>query len=332
MPKKAKFGLALPIDAGSSAWDRGLNFERMKEVTKTCESLGFESVWGPDHLMTGPTLQTLEVWTVLAGLSQVTETMRLGTLVSCATHRNPTILAKIAATLDVMSNGRVDLGIGAGWNGYEQLAYGLPWEETPKVRVERLVEAIQVLRGMWTNDRFSFQGKYYQVKEAACLPQPIQKPSIPITIGGKGEKLLLRAVAKYADGWNIDELPTEEYSRKLEVIRNHCTAAGTEYDRIEKSLEQYVVITGSPEQEERLVKWTNAQSTGNPERQRLGRPASSAKLEDLRKEYIFGSIEQVTERFAEYIKVGVQRFIIYFLDYPTLNSILPFAKEVVLSL
>ena len=304
----------------------------MKEVTKTCESLGFESVWGPDHLMTGPTLETLEVWTVLAGLSQVTETMRLGTLVSCATHRNPAMLAKIAATVDVMSNGRVDLGIGAGWNGYEQLAYGLPWEETPKVRVERLVEAVQIIRGMWTHDRFTFKGKYYSVSEAACLPQPIQKPSPRIIMGGKGEKLLLRAVAKYADGWNIDELSTEDYGSKLEVLQKHCRAVGTDYSRIEKSLEQYVLITTKPEQEKRLVDWTNVMSAGNPERQRLGKPASSAKLEDLRKEYIFGSIEQVTDRFAEYIKVGVQRFLIYFLDYPSLNSILPFAKEVLPSL
>jgi F420-dependent oxidoreductase-like protein len=331
MPK-VKFGLDLPIVAGSSAWDNGLNFERMRQVTKTCEKLGFESIWVPDHLMTGPTLETLEAWTVLAALSQVTETMRLGTLVSCTTHRNPAMLAKIAATLDVLSNGRVDLGIGAGWNGYEQLAYGLPWEETPKVRVERLAEAIQIIRGMWTQDRFTFKGKYYSVNEAACLPKPIQKPSIKIIVGGKGEKLLLRAVAKYADGWNIDELPTEEYAHKLQMIRDHCARAGTDYDRIEKSLEQYVLISDNPDQEQHLVDWTNEQSAKNPERQRLGRPESNAKLDQLRKEYIFGTVEQVTERFAEYIKVGVERFMIYFLDYPTLNSIVPFAKEVVPSL
>lgn len=252
MPK-VKFGLDLPVDAGSSAWDNGLHFERMKQVTKTCESLGFDSVWAPDHLMTGPTLETLEVWTVLAALSQVTETMRLGTLVTCTTHRNPAMLAKIAATLDVISNGRVDLGIGAGWNGYEQLAYGLPWEETPKVRIERLVEAIQIIRGMWTHDRFSFKGKYYSIHDAACLPRPVQKPAIKIIVGGKGEKLLLPAVAKYADGWNIDELPAEDYSRKLEVIRKNCVLAGTNYDRIEKSLEQYLLITDSPDQEQRIL-------------------------------------------------------------------------------
>ncbi len=120
MPQKAKFGLDLPIISGSSAWDNGLAFERIKDVTKICESLGFDSVWVADHLMTGNNLETLEAWTVLAGLSQVTEKMRLGTLVTCPTHRSPAMLAKIVATLDLMSNGRVDLGIGAGWNGFEQ--------------------------------------------------------------------------------------------------------------------------------------------------------------------------------------------------------------------
>jgi F420-dependent oxidoreductase-like protein len=329
---KAKFGLVLPIDAGTSAWDDGLNFGRMKRVTKVCEDLGFDSVWGPDHLMTGHSLETLEVWTVLAGLSQVTERMRLGTLVNCASHRNPALLAKIVATLDVMSNGRVDLGIGAGWNGYEQLAYGLPWEETPKNRIARLVEVIKILKGMWTEDRFTFKGKYYSVNEAACLPKPIQKPYPKLTIGGKGEKLLLRAVARYADAWNIDELTVEDYSHKLDVIREHCQAVGTDYNRIEKTMEQYVLISDRPEQQQRLVDWTNMHIVTSPERKRLGKQPIQVKLEDIRKEYIFGSVEQVTERFAEYIKIGVERFMIYFLDYPTLDSILPLAKEVIPSL
>jgi F420-dependent oxidoreductase-like protein len=329
---KAKFGLVLPIDAGTSAWYDGLSFERMKKVTQICESLGFESVWGPDHLMTGSSLETLEVWTVLAGLSQVTERMRLGTLVNCATHRNPALLAKIVATLDIMSNGRVDLGIGAGWNGFEQLAYGLPWEETPKFRIQRLVEVIKILRGMWTEDRFTFRGKYYSVNEAACLPKPIQKPSPKILIGGKGEKLLLKAVARYADAWNIDELTTEDYAHKLQVIKDHCSSVGTDYNKIEKTMEQYVLISDKPEKQQMLVDWTNMHIATSPERKRLGKPPVTVKLEDIRKEYIFGSVEEVTERFADYINVGVQRFMIYFLDYPSLDSILPLAKEVIPSL
>ena len=175
----AKFGIVLPVTAGTSAWDYGLNFERMREVTKICEHIGLDSVWAADHLMTGVNNETFDAWTILAGLSQVTERMRLGTLVTCPTHRYPAVLAKLVATLDVMSNGRVDLGIGAGWNRKEQSAYGLHWEEVPRARIGRLVETIKILKGMWTNDSFTFTGKYYSVKDAVCLPKPAQKPTPP---------------------------------------------------------------------------------------------------------------------------------------------------------
>jgi F420-dependent oxidoreductase-like protein len=329
---KATFGLALPLSAGYSAWDYNLNFERMREVVMACEDLGFDSVWAPDHVMLGRNLETLEAWTVLTALSQATETMRLGTLVACPTHRSPAMLAKIAASLDVVSNGRVELGIGAGWNGAEQLAYGLPWEEVPKARVERLVETVEIVRGLWTSDRFTFKGKYYSVTDAVCLPRPLQKPSPRIHIAGRGEQLVLRAVARYADGWNIDEVSPEDYAHKLDVIREHCRTVGRPYGEIEKSLETYLMITDRPEQEERIIEWMNWQTNSNPERIRLGKPPVKLTREQVKKEIIFGPIEEVTERLGQYIDVGVERFMVCFMDYPSLNTILPFAEQVVPSL
>jgi F420-dependent oxidoreductase-like protein len=334
---KTKFGICPSVNSGESAWDYSLNFERMKEVVRICEDLGFESVWSPDHLMTGNDFQGFEAWTLLAGLSQVTERMRLGTLMTCITHRAPAVLAKMIATLDVMSNGRVELGIGTGWCGFEQLAYNLPWEEVPKARIDRLAEGLEIIRGMWTHDSFTFKGRYYSVNEAICAPKPIQKPTPPILIGGKGEKLLLKVVAKYADGWNIDELTTEDYAHKLEVIRNHCKTLGTNYDHIEKSLETYLLISDKPEHQKILVDWTNRRwenrnSAILRERERSGRKPHTVTLDDIRHKYIFGSVEQVIDRFSEYVDIGVQRFMIYFMDYPTLNSIVPFAKQVVPSL
>ncbi|MDA4129648.1 MAG: hypothetical protein OK457_02645 [Thaumarchaeota archaeon] len=142
----------------------------------------------------------------------------------------------------------------------------------------------------------------------------------------------MRAVARYADAWNIDELTTADYAHKLQVLQDHCKAVGIDYNKIEKTLETYLLISDRPEQQQRLVDWTNEHSATSPERKRLGKQPMTVKLEDIRKEYIFGSVEEVTDRFADYIKVGVQRFMIYFMDYPALNSILPFAKEVVPSL
>jgi F420-dependent oxidoreductase-like protein len=329
---KSTFGLGLPLSAGLSAWDYNLNFERMREVVMACEDLGFDSVWAPDHIMLGRDSEVLEAWTVLSALSQATETMHLGTLVTCPTHRHPAMLAKIAATLDVVSNGRLELGIGAGWNGAEQLAYGLPWEEVPKARVERLIETVEIVRGLWTNERFTFKGRHYSVTDAVCLPKPVQKPSPKIHIGGRGEQLVLRAVAMYADGWNIDEVSPEDYAHKLDVIREHCRSVGRPYREIEKSLETYLMITDRPEQEERIVEWMNWQTNSNPERIRQGKPPVKLTLEQVKREIIFGSIEEVTERLGQYIDVGVEKFIVYFMDYPSLNSILPFAEQVVPSL
>jgi len=318
---KAKFGLDLPIVSGGSSWDSSLNFERMKTVTKICEDRGFDSVWVADHLMLGDNLETFEAFTILSGLSQITQEMRLGVLVACQTHRSPSVLAKMVATLDVMSNGRFDLGLGAGWNGFEQLAYGLPWDEAPKARIERMVETIKILKGLWTTDgQFSFTGKYYSVTNAVCLPKPIQKPSPRILIGGKGEQLLLKAVARYADAWNIDEFSRDAYSKKLDVLKNHCSSVGRNYDEIEKTLETYLLISERPEDLERVVEWASFQNEINPERIRLGKPPTKATLDQIRQEYVVGSVSQVSERIAEYIDIGVQRFMIYFLDYPSLNS------------
>jgi F420-dependent oxidoreductase-like protein len=325
------------VNSGESAWEYSINFERMKDVVRICENLGFDSVWSPDHLMTGREFQGFEAWTLLAGLSQVTEKMRLGSLMTCVTHRAPSILAKMLATLDVMSNGRVELGIGAGWCGYEQLAYNLPWEDAPKARIDRLIEGIQIIKGMWTNESFTFKGKYYSVNGAVCSPKPVQKPTPPIIIGGKGEKILLKVVAKYANGWNIDEMTLEDYAHKLDVLRKHCKTQGTDYDQIEKTLETYVLISPKPEQHKILVDWTNGRYHAEKsaiigEMKRSGVKARTATLDDIKREYIFGSVEQVIERFSQYIDIGVQRFMIYFMDYPTLNSIVPFAKQVVPSL
>ncbi len=173
---------------------------------------------------------------------------------------------------------------------------------------------------------------HYKVRNATCLPKPIQKPSPRILIGGKGEKLLLRVVARYADAWNIDEFSPQAYSEKLDVLRSHCDSVGRNYDQIEKTLETYLLITDNPKQTQGVVDWVNWQTEINPEQIRRGAPITKATLEQVKQEYIVGTIAEVTDRIAEYIAIGVQRFMIYFLDYPTLNSILPFATQVVPSL
>ena len=327
---RTRFGVCLPVFAGGSAWDYNVNFEVMKSKISECEERGFDSLWFPDHLTMGREGYNLECWTVLSAASQLCESMRLGTLVLCPTHRPPALLAKMAATLDVLSNGRLELGLGAGWRRSEQVSYGLPWEPSVKARVQRLIETVEIIRGMWTNEAFSFSGQYYDVKEAICNPKPIQKPSPRIWLAGKGEKLLLKAVAKYADGWNTDEISPQEYARKLGVLRAHCDSLQTSYERIEKSLENFLLISDKQEDLKRVVDWSNWAAQVQAE-YGDSKPVVGT-LEDMKPKYILGSVREVTDRVADYIKAGVEHFMLYFLDYPSMKSLRSFAQEVIPSL
>jgi len=327
---KPRLGLCLPVLAGASAWNYDLDFRVMKSVVLECERLGFDSLWVPDHLTMGYKGQILECWTVLAAVSQLTERMRLGTLVLCVSHRSPALLAKMGATLDFLSNGRLEFGLGAGWRGSELTSYGLPWEPSTKARVQRLVEALEIIKGMWTNEKFTYTGRYYSVKDAVCMPHPVQKPHPKILLGGSGEKVVLRAIAKYADGWNAGEIPPDEYVHKLGVLHAHCESLGTSYEHIEKSFETCLVITDKEADLERVVKWSNWYSQVQAETTEMKPPTGD--LENIRRHYVIGSVREVTDRLAEYIKAGVESFTIYFLDYPSMNSMRLLVKEIMPSL
>lgn len=196
---KIRFGAILPLNQ--------VNFTNLKSEALECEKLGFHAIWLSDHFFPFPlygasSMPRLECWTSLSGLASVTKKLRLGTLVLCNSYREPSVLAKMASTLDNISNGRLEFGIGAGWFEAEYRAYGIPFENAP-VRISRLREGIQVIKKMWTEENPRFEGKYYTIRDAFCNPKPVQEPHPPIWIGGSGEKLLLRVVAEFADGCNV---------------------------------------------------------------------------------------------------------------------------------
>lgn len=327
---KAKFGVCLPIYAGATAWDYSVNIKGIRSTVKSCEDLGFDSLWVCDHLTMGQNGCNLEGWTVLSAASQLCESMQLGTLVLSATHRPPALLAKMAATLDVLSNGRLELGIGAGWRRSEQVSYGLPWEPSAKDRVQRLVETVEIVKGMWTEDVFSYVGRYYEIKDAVCNPKPLQKPHPKIMLAGRGEKLMLKVIAKYADAWNIDEVTPDEYARKLEILRSHCSTVGTDFGHIEKSLENFILISEKEEELMKVVEWSNwaAESIQSE----YGNKPVVGELEEMKSKYILGSLKEVTAKMAEYIDAGVQYFMLCFLDFPSMNSLKSMADDVIPSL
>ncbi len=199
----------------------------------------FEHAWLFDHFapihsdVNGP---CLEGWTLLAAYAAQTSRLRLGLMVTGNTYRHPAVLAKIAATTDVISNGRLDLGLGAGWNEYEHTSMGLPLY-APGERIRRFGEACEMIRRLFTEPTVDFDGRYYQLREARCEPKPVQKPYPPFVIGGGGEQLTLRVVARYADVWNFAGGPVETFERKVGILREHCDVVGRDPAEIALSVQ-----------------------------------------------------------------------------------------------
>jgi F420-dependent oxidoreductase-like protein len=218
----------------------------LSNLVTRAETLGFDSFWVMDHfhqipIVGKPEEPMLESWTTISVLAGITTKIKLGTMMTGIIYRYPSILAKIGATLDVLSKGRLFMGIGAAWNEEESLAYGIPFPSI-KERFVRLEEAIQIIRKMWTDEpSTSFNGKYYQIKDAYCNPKPVQKPSPPIMIGGTGERQTLRIVAKYGDACNLFG-SVETVKRKLSILKEHCKSIGRDYDSILKTKLVRVVI------------------------------------------------------------------------------------------
>ena len=219
-----KFGLQHPnFSFDYKNQDASLITDTLKNLITKAENSGFDSFWVMDHFhqiqfVGRPEEPMLEGWTVISMLAAITTKIKLGTLVTGIIYRYPSVLAKIAATLDVLSKGRLFMGIGAGWNEEESSAYGISFPSNQE-RMLRLEEAIQVVRKMWIEEPYaSFNGKYYQIRNAYCNPKPIQKPSPPILVGGGGERKTLKIVAKYADACNLFGSP-ETVRKKLDVLK-----------------------------------------------------------------------------------------------------------------
>jgi len=214
------------VEFGITLWQEEFNFNSLKEACLKIEEMDFRSIWLYDHFY--PMLSTgshsiLESYVTLSALAMEIRRIRLGILVACNSFRYPSVLAKMAASIDVISGGRLEFGIGAGWFKDEYMAYGIPFPK-PSVRIGQLREGVQIVRKMWTEDRASFEGKYYLIRQVVCEPKPIQKPHPPIWIGGRGEQLTLKVVAEYANYSNFSYVSPEECVHKLKVLKKHCEA------------------------------------------------------------------------------------------------------------
>ena len=213
-------------------------YQEAREAWIEADRLGFDTAWGHDHLLNQDDLSAPEEegWTILAALLAQTERIRGGLMVTCNTFRHPGVLAKMATTVDIISGGRLELGIGAGWMAAEHEQYGIPLPPAGE-RLQRLDEACQVMKLLWTEPRATFEGTYYQLHEAYHEPKPVQQPHPPLLIGGSGEKVTLRIVAKYADEWNMATGTPEQFRDKCRVLDEHCRAIGRDPAEIERSIQ-----------------------------------------------------------------------------------------------
>lgn len=224
---RLKFGVHIPPE--------GKDFKMMKDVCQAAENLGYDLFTMTDHFMNmanpaGRGNHPLECWTSLAGLAAVTSKIHLGPLVSCVNYRHPTVLAKMATTVDIISGGRLLFGIGAGWHEMEFNGY-MGRFPSPRERLDGLENAIQICRSMFTNETTNFTGKVYSAKETLNSPRPVQR-TMPIMVGGSGEKRTLKIAAKYADISHLFAYSPQELQNKLDVLRKHCKDVNRDFSEI----------------------------------------------------------------------------------------------------
>jgi F420-dependent oxidoreductase-like protein len=291
--------------------------DSLKNLITKAENSGFDSFWVMDHFhqiqfVGRPEEPMLEGWTVLSMLAGITTKIKIGTLVTGIIYRYPSVLAKVAATLDILSKGRLFMGIGAAWNEQESLAYGISFPSNQE-RLLRLEEAIQIIRKMWTEEPYaSFKGKYYQINNAYCNPKPIQKPSPPILVGGSGERKTLKIVAKYADACNLFG-SIESVKNKLGILKEHCKNVGRDYDSILKTKLGTIVVDDNKEVAKNRVRET---FRGIPEDQ-------------IKEFVIYGTPEDIQRQIEALEQVGIQYLIVNFESSRELKALDTFANKII---
>jgi F420-dependent oxidoreductase-like protein len=307
IPQGWKMELA-SIDDPQAKWAKAV------EIAKLAEELGFDSLWVYDHFHNVPVPAheaMFECWTTIAAISQQTSRIRLGQMVGCAPYRNPGLLAKITSSIDVISGGRLDWGIGAGWYEHEFDGYGYPFLAA-KERIAVLRETVEIVKALWTEPDVSYEGKYFTLKGAQCDPKPLQDPHPPILIGGGGEQLTLRVVARHATHSNFGG-NAEEWAHKTEVLKGHCTAVGRDYDEITK--------TWSPEV---FIRETEAELVEAGSKSFWGEPVESWTAGNL-----VGTPEQVAEKIQTYVDLGCTGFMPWCSDYPDTETVRLFGTKVI---
>ena len=305
-----KIGAMIP-----QGWRMDLNgippenqWDTILKASKDIEDLNYESVWVYDHFHTVPSPTqdpTFECWSLMAALSQVTESVRIGQMCTCNSYRNPAYLTKVASTIDSMSGGRLEFAIGAGWYDQEYKAYGYEYPSAG-VRLKMLEEALQIYIAMNTEDKASFKGEYYSITNAINQPKPLQKPYPPLWVCGGGEKVTLKLLAKYGNygNWDVD---INGFIHKSEILKEHCEQQNREYSEIKKTLHTNVIIgENQKDLDNKINKITKI--TGIPKEMYINKP-------------LVGTVDKVFDTIDEFKSIECAYIIAYVPDIVWGNSL-----------
>lgn len=279
----------------------------------------FESLWLMDHFVSGGGQEfgssdpVMEGWVALAALAQATSRAKIGILVTGNGYRQPSVLAKQATTIDHISNGRLIFGIGAGWHEYESQAFGLPLPSV-KERLDRLDEAANLIKLLWTEQRPTFSGKYYSLDKPPYNPPNVQQPHPPILIGGSGEKRTLRIVAKYADMCNVGGSP-EDCKRKFKLLDQYAEEAGRDPKSIRRTMQAPLFMNDNPAFKERVLQGMAAMRGGD--------------VEEARKAILLGNLNEVKEQVAAFQEAGVEEMYVALWPRFYMPAVRAFSEEII---
>lgn len=295
-----------PIRFGIQTGQQNVQWAEMLDLWRKADAWGYDSLWNFDHFYSirgDPEGPCLEGWTTLSALAQVTCRARIGHLVIGNTYRHPCITAKMAASLDHISGGRLNLGIGAGWFELEHRTFGIDYKTVPG-RLTALDEACQIIRSMFTQPKTTLHGAHYTVTDAMCLPKPVQRPHPPIMIGGTGKKVLLKIVAKHADMWNA--IGSADTMRELiEIIQRHGDAVGRDTTAIEKTVILPLCYKAAPARQQSVCNLIASMSQRSPQ--------------EARGQIMIGDKQECLDTVGRYLRAGITHFIFmtpspYFVD------------------
>ena len=290
-------------------------WQEVRETAIAFDDAGFDSVWACDHVygVPMPTLPIFEAWSQLAAVAAITERVELGTLVTPPFFRNPAVLAKQVATIDHISQGRTVVGLGAGWFQPEFEATGCAFPSL-RERMRALEETAEILKGLWSEERFSYEGRHFAVKDAICEPKPVRRP--PILIGGTGEKVLMGIVARHADIWNNMAVSQAQLGAKVEALKRRCDDEKRDFDTL--SVSQQCVVVIAETEDEAKVSLEKAQKIYGGH---LG-----AGLEE---HGIWGTPARVLDCIDRHVRLGCTGFVIEFFGRDTRPPARLFAEKVI---